>query len=115
MSKFKGIFTAAFLVAGLSTAPVLAQDDAAAVEPEIVEVKAPQFPRSAQRRNIEGHVVVRYNVTSEGEVADLEFVESVPNGILEGAVTRALRDWRYVTTAEGVVGVERQFDFKFAE
>jgi protein TonB len=84
-------------------------------ERELVEAEAPQFPRAAERRGIEGHVVVRYNVAPDGAVADVEVVEAQPAGIFERAVMRALEDWRYAAAAEASEGVERRFDFAFSD
>lgn len=109
MKKFAGVFAAVSMLAGLQAAPALAQ------ERELVEAEAPEFPRSAERREIEGHVVVRYNVTPEGTVSDVEVVEATPAGIFERSVMRALESWRYVASAEPTEGVERRFDFAFAE
>ena len=107
MKKFAGVFAAVALVSGMGAAPAMAL-----AEPELVEAEAPEFPRAAQRREIEGHVVVRYNVTSDGAVADVEVVEASPAGIFERSVMRALEDWRYVS-GPGAEGVERRFDFNF--
>lgn len=109
MKKFAGVFAAVSMLAGLQAAPAFAQ------ERELVEAEAPEFPRSAERREIEGHVVVRYNVTPEGTVSDVEVVEATPAGIFERSVMRALESWRYVASAEPTEGVERRFDFAFAE
>ena len=110
MKKFTGVFTAAFVAAGLCAAPSFASD-----ERELVEAEAPQFPRAAERRGIEGHVVVRYNVAPDGAVADVEVVEATPAGVFERAVMRAMEGWRYAASAEVTEGVERRFDFQFAD
>lgn len=110
MKKFTGIFAAACVATCLMAAPSFATD-----ERELVEAEAPSFPRAAQRRGIEGHVVVRYNVSPEGAVTDVEVVEATPSGVFERAVMRALEGWRYVGAAEVTEGVERQFDFQFSE
>lgn len=106
MKKFAGVFAALSVISALGAAPALAQ------EPELVEASAPEFPRAAERREIEGHVVVRYNVTADGAVADVEVVEATPAGVFERSVMRALEDWRYAA-GSGAQGVERRFDFNF--
>lgn len=110
MKKFTGVFAAAFIAAGLCAAPSMALN-----EPELVEAEAPEFPRAAERRGIEGHVVVRYNVAPDGAVSDIEVVEATPAGVFERSVMRALESWRYASGAEVIEGVERRFDFAFAE
>ena len=97
--------------AGLCAAPSMALND----ERELVEAEAPEFPRAAERRGIEGHVVVRYNVAEDGAVSDVEVVEATPAGVFERAVMRALERWRYAEATETTEGVERRFDFAFAD
>jgi protein TonB len=108
MKKYLGVFAAVAVAAGLSAAPAYAANDR-----ELVEVEAPAYPRSAERREIEGHVVVRYNVTPDGAVEGVEVVEASPAGVFERSVMRALESWRYATAAETTEGVERRFDFNF--
>lgn len=110
MKKYLGVFAALAVAAGLSAAPAYAAD-----ERELVEREAPSYPRAAQRREIEGHVVVRYNVTPDGAVDSVEVVEASPAGVFERAVMRALEGWRYTAAAETTEGVERRFDFNFGD
>lgn len=111
MKKYLGVFTAVAVAAGLSVAPAYAADD----DRELVEREAPSYPRAAQRREIEGHVVVRYNVTPEGVIDGVEVVEASPAGVFERSVMRALESWRYAAATETTQGVERRFDFNFGE
>lgn len=110
MKKFLGVFAAVAVAAGLSSAPAFAAN-----ERELVEREAPSYPRSAERREIEGHVVVRYNVTPEGALDGIEVVEASPAGVFERSVMRALERWRYAAAAETTEGVERRFDFNFSD
>lgn len=100
---------AAVLASGLLAAPALALNDR-----ETVRVVAPEYPRGAERRNLEGEVSVRYNVTPEGEVSDVEIVQATPAGIFDRAVLRALEQWRYAPAEETTEGVEQVFNFAFA-
>ncbi len=111
MKKISGVFAAVAVAASMFGAPAMAAID----DRELVESEAPSYPRAAQRREIEGHVVVRYNVTPEGAVDGIEVVESAPNGIFDRAVMRALAEWRYSAATEATEGVERRFDFNFGE
>lgn len=57
----------------------------------IVKV-APQYPRRALSRGIEGHVVLQYTVTPLGTVQDPIVVESEPEGVFDRvAIESALR------------------------
>lgn len=108
MKLFKSVVLAAVMASGFVAAPALANDR------QTVNVVAPEYPRGAERRNLEGQVTVRYNVTPEGEVADVEVVEATPAGVFERAVLRALEQWRYAPAGETTEGVEQVFNFAFA-
>jgi len=111
MNLFKCVGAAALLGASLiMPAAASAQEDR-----ELVEVEAPEYPRGAQRRSLEGYVVVRYDVTPDGAVDSPEIVEASPEGIFDRAVLRALEDWRYAPAAETSAGVERRFDFRMPD
>ena len=71
MKKFSSLMAAVVTGASLMGGTAFAQ----AAEPELVEVAAPEYPRGAERRELEGYVTVRYNVTETGEVANVEVVE----------------------------------------
>jgi protein TonB len=108
--RFTAMAAALVLAAGLGAAPAMAS----AEERELLSAEAPEFPRAAQRRNLEGHVTVRYIVTEEGSVTDVEVVEATPAGVFERAVLRALESWRYAA-AERADTLERRFDFAFTD
>lgn len=104
MKKFSSLMAAVAMGASLMTGTAFAQ------EPELVEVAAPEYPRGAERRQLEGYVTVRYNVTETGQVADVEVVEQTPEGIFDRSVLRALEDWRYAP-GQVATGIEKRFDF----
>ncbi|MCC5996985.1 MAG: energy transducer TonB [Oceanicaulis sp.] len=110
MKKVYAMTAVLALAAGLGTAPAMA----ASADRELDSFEAPEFPRAAQRRNLEGHVTVRYSVTEDGEVADVEVVEATPAGVFERSVMRALEAWRYAA-GERTENMERRFDFAFAD
>lgn len=105
MKKISSLMAIVAMGAGLMMAP-----SALAQEPELVEVAAPEYPRGAERRELEGYVTVRYNVTDTGAVADVEVVEQTPEGVFDRAVLRALEDWRYAP-GNVATGIEKRFDF----
>jgi len=111
MNLFKSFSAAALLGASL----VLPAAASAQDEREVVEVEAPEYPRGAERRELEGYVVVRYNVTPEGAVDAPEIVEASPEGVFDRSVLRALQGWRYAAAPEPTAGVERRFDFRMPD
>lgn len=60
----------------------------------IVKV-APQYPREAARKGIEGYVVVRFAVTEKGAVEDPVVVHSNPKGVFDSAATKAILKFKY--------------------
>ena len=53
------------------------------------------YPTAARATGIEGRVVVRYDVTVAGTVADAVVVESEPPGVFDDAALAAVRSWRF--------------------
>lgn len=52
---------------------------------EAIERVAPEYPRGAERRGIEGSVRITYSVTPSGEVVNAEVVEATPAGVFDRA------------------------------
>lgn len=82
----------------------------------IVKV-APQYPRRAAARGIEGYVVLSFAVTETGAVADPVVVESVPPGVFDSAAIRAALKFKYKPRVEDgnavvVQGVEHLITFQ---
>ena len=53
------------------------------------------YPPAAKAAGIEGHVVVRYDVTAGGAVANPVVVESEPAGTFDAAALASLSGWRF--------------------
>ena len=100
MKRFK---TATAIAAAVLTSMVFGGAALASqAEREVVKVEAPEYPRGAQRRALEGHVTVRYTVTESGEIA---------RGVFDRAVLRALDSLQYAPADTVTAGVERKFNF----
>ena len=52
-----------------------------------------------------GFVVVKFNITESGRVADVEVVESSPAGVFDNAAQSAVRKWMYEPRKENGVAV----------
>jgi len=52
-------------------------------------------PEDARATGVEGRVVVRYDVTTAGTVANAVVVESEPPGVFDAAALDAVRSWRF--------------------
>ena len=53
------------------------------------------YPAGAQAEGVEGRVVVRYDVTPAGTVANAVVVESAPPGVFDEAALTTVRSWRF--------------------
>lgn len=65
---------------------------------------APNYPMQAKRRNIEGHVKVRFVVDKQGRVGDVTILEQEPEGVFDKAVRDCVSKWRF---EPGTVGGTR--------
>ena len=82
----------------------------------IVKV-APQYPRRAAQRGIEGYVVLEFTVTEMGTVIDPRVVESDPPGIFDKAAMDAALKFKYKPKivngkAQQVIGVRNIMRFE---
>ncbi len=85
----------------------------------IVKV-APVYPRRAQTRGIEGHVLLEFTVTKTGAVRDPVVIESEPPGIFDRAAVQAAEKFKYkpkVVNGEpiDVAGVRNLITFELAD
>jgi protein TonB len=55
----------------------------------------PVYPPGARRAGIEGTVTVELAVRPDGSVGEVRVIDASPAGVFEGAVLRALRQWRF--------------------
>lgn len=55
----------------------------------------PSYPRSAQRRGIEGVVTVAFTITKNGTVSDPEVIDAEPANIFNKEALRAIKKWKF--------------------
>lgn len=85
----------------------------------IVKV-APQYPRRAAAKGIEGYVVLEFTVTKKGTVEDPVIIEAKPKGYFERAAKKAVLRFKYKPTiidgvAIDVPGVKNKITFRMAK
>jgi len=71
----------------------------------IVKV-APQYPRRAAQKGIEGYVVVEFTVTTLGTVKDAKVIEADPPNIFDRAAISAANKFKYKPKIENGKAVE---------
>jgi periplasmic protein TonB len=112
MNIVKKMALCAGMVMAASTmvaAPVAMAADGALVAKKRV---APIYPRGAERRKIEGHVVVTYSVGVDGKVSDIAVAEAVPEGVFDDAAMKAVSKWKYEPPTNKVEGARTKISFK---
>jgi protein TonB len=88
-----------------AAAPAPAVPAAVNVTPaKIIKRVAPVAPSGVPLKTA-GFVVVKFNITENGKVADLEVVESSPSGVFDNAAQAAVRKWMYEPRKENGVAV----------
>ncbi|MGQ0697233.1 MAG: energy transducer TonB [Panacagrimonas sp.] len=55
----------------------------------------PQYPRSAARDGISGHVKIEFTVNADGTVKDARAIESKPRGVFDAAAITAALKWKF--------------------
>jgi protein TonB len=85
----------------------------------IVKV-APQYPRRAASKGIQGYVILSFTVTKLGTVIDPVVLEAKPTGYFERAAKKAVKRFKYKPTiidgiAMDVPGVKNKIVFKLAD
>ena len=84
------------LCVGISLLLALLAGCAAAPRPlQFVAGVDPIYPPEAKEAGVEGHVTLRYDVSSQGTVVNPRVIEAVPSGVFEAAALRAVAQWRF--------------------
>ncbi|MBT8076943.1 MAG: energy transducer TonB, partial [Gammaproteobacteria bacterium] len=79
-----------------------------------VNYVAPKYPRAAQRRNATGSVDVSFVVSTNGEVRNVEVLESTPGTIFDDAAMTAVSKWRFEPITENGLAVEKRSAVRLA-
>lgn len=73
----------------------------------------PQYPSRAQRRGLEGHVVVQFLIRADGSVdtSSIEVLEARPRNVFEKAARQAIAGWHF-ETSEGLRRARQRLEFQ---
>ncbi|UTM60222.1 energy transducer TonB [Photobacterium sp. CCB-ST2H9] len=55
----------------------------------------PKYPPRAQKRSIEGFVILSFTIDSRGRPTDIQVVDAQPKRIFDREAIRALKSWKY--------------------
>jgi TonB family protein len=82
-----------------------------------VEFVSPEYPSSAEKSNIEGFVVLQFDITKTGNTDNITVVDATPEGIFDESAKAALEQWKYKPAIKGGVarrqtGLLVQLDYK---
>lgn len=100
---------------GSGVSPSSGVDIAANTGPEPTRRVAPDYPRAARLRGVEGWAVLDYRIDAAGKVVDVQVREAQPAGAFDLAARRALERWRYPVGAASAGTLTQRFDFVLAE
>ncbi|NLF18030.1 MAG: energy transducer TonB [Lentisphaerae bacterium] len=63
--------------------------------PEVVVQTRPVYPYRARAQRLEGHVDLRFTVTTDGRVVDVECLQAEPPHVFDDAAIAAVRRWTF--------------------
>lgn len=98
---------ASILLASVSMSlPVFAADDDDAIV--AIDRSPADYPKKALRKCIEGNVVLRFVITTEGTTSQIEVVSAKPLGVFEKAAIAAVEKWRFEPRILNGLAVNRE-------
>ena len=83
-------------------APAATPSTSAAGIPRLLSAPSPRYPLMAQRRKLEGQVVVQFTIQPDGSVASPRVVSADPPGVFEEAALVAASRWRFEAGSRSV-------------
>lgn len=93
LTTFYGLYFAALTC----TTPVYALEDGDPQDGMWLMSKCanPGLAYAVKKQRLEGYVTVMFDIAPEGNVENIRIEESVPEGVMDDYVTRALNRWQY--------------------
>jgi len=62
---------------------------------QLVAAAGPTYPEEARSAGVEGKVVVRYDISTEGAVINARVASAEPPGVFDAAALATVRAWKY--------------------
>ena len=104
------LLCAAIVLAGpLLYSPAIADEQAEKTD-KIVAIDRPEaeYPKKAFNKCIEGHVLVRFVIATDGTTKDIVVVSARPERVFEKAAVAAVEKWRFEPRIINGVAVNRE-------
>ena len=81
---------------------------------------SPTYPTKAAKNNVEGFVVLSFDITETGATDNIKVVKSAPTGVFDKSAQVALDQWVYKPRIQGGKGVRQtgllvQLDYKLSD
>ena len=117
------ILASVVVVGALCTNTALAKFPTQTVKPEEaakaspVKRVHPAYPEKAANNEMEGEVVLKFDITENGSTDNISVVKSSPQGVFDKSAVEALKQWKYKPRIQGGVaqrqtGLLVQLDFR---
>lgn len=71
----------------------------------------PKYPVNAAKENIEGSVVLKFDIEGDGSVANVEVINGKPAYVFDKTAITALKQWRYKATGKTIKNQLVQLDY----
>ena len=94
-----------------ATLSLLAAQAPAFAEPAAVKQVAPEYPRGAERRKLEGTVDLIFDVTADGKVENVQVSNASVPGVFDKAAIKALSRWKF-EEGDASQGMNITIDFR---
>lgn len=80
--------------------------------PKAVKIVAPEYPRGAERRKIEGFVVIKFDINADGSTTNPTVVEAQPAGVFDAAAIKAVGNWQFESSSAGAMAEKKKLRFE---
>lgn len=84
------------------------------ISAELIKVSEPKYPSIAKRKGIEVDVEVSFTVDKDGFVRDISFESRAKVSYFRGAITSAMKKWRFLPAQQNGEPVESQMSKIFS-
>ncbi len=90
-----------------------AADSAGCVGDPVSAVSAdlPDYPARGWSRGLQGWSIVQFDVAPSGDTAEVRVARGVPGGSFDREALRAVEDWQFQTSENGLTGCVVLFEF----